>query len=46
MHNVPVGARPLLDLIRSDQLTHDQVQAALEDNPLFARWYRLHAVKV
>lgn len=46
MLNVPAGARLLLDLIRSDQLTHDQVQAVLEDNPLFARWYRLHASKL
>ncbi|GLQ36764.1 hypothetical protein GCM10007908_03840 [Rhizobium albus] len=39
----PKGAAPLLNLIRSDQLKHDEVQALLEADPLFARWYRLNA---
>lgn len=44
--NVPAGARLLLDLLRSDQLTPSEVQHVLEDNPVFALWYRLHADKI
>lgn len=27
------------DMIRSDQMTHEQVHDFLEDNPAFAAWY-------
>ncbi len=37
---VPRGAELLFALIRSDQLTHEQVAHLLELNPLFARWYK------
>jgi hypothetical protein len=33
----------LLDLVRSEQLTAEQIQHVLEDNPEFARWYRAQA---
>ncbi len=37
---VPAGAALLFALIRSDQLTQEQVEHLLELNPLFARWYK------
>lgn len=37
---VPRGASLLFALIRSDQLTQEQVEHLLEMNPLFARWYK------
>lgn len=36
----PSGAALLLALIRSDQMTAEQVDHLLADNPAFALWYR------
>ena len=32
--------RLLAEIIRSDQLTHDQVLKLMASDPEFARWYR------
>lgn len=38
--SAPTNASLLLNLIRSDQMTAEQVRHLLEDNPEFADWYR------
>lgn len=37
---IPDNATILLDLIRSEQMTHQQIENLLEDHPDFAIWYR------
>lgn len=46
MSPVPTGAALLLALIRSDQMTAEQVEHLLQDHPLFARWYRTVGAKL
>lgn len=40
-----LSTQALVDLIRSDQMTAEQVEDLLQRHPLFARWYRTVGIK-